>query len=294
MYFSAAFQLQKQEALSCQKVLAMQNWKEWNKAGWTTFIRHRCISREEFDLEAICIIWHFSLMREPQIRTRFMVFLKARVNLGRFTQLVPLTDVGPGHQTVVLCYSSTPSQVHLPRTVRDSHELCQNLTVRIQISAAGHSIDHKQASDASVCSCWTPTKNLLQTDLSLGRLQIRPLMPSSKSCPQHCQGLQQHFDPKTFVTENGIVKKQAFLGLNFSVVSLGLFQRSFDSLLAFIFNVLCLWHKIFSSGLGEMFYFAQNNFICMWVRFSLPNALGEIRFIWNSFRVLYSKININK
>lgn len=65
MYFSAAFQLQKQEALSCQKVLAMQNWKEWNKAGWTTFIRHRCLSREEFDMEAICIIWHISLMRGP-------------------------------------------------------------------------------------------------------------------------------------------------------------------------------------------------------------------------------------
>lgn len=99
-----------------------------------------------------------------------------------------------------------------------------------------------------------PQKDLLQTDLSLGELQIRPLMPSSKSCPQHCQPLRQHFNPQTFVTENGIVKKRAFLSLNFSVVSLGLFQRSFDSLLAFISmccaygtkSSLLVWAKCFT------------------------------------------------
>ena len=139
----------------------------------------------------------------------------------------------------------------------------------------------------------------LQTDLSLGGPQLRPLMPSSNSCPQQCQCLQQHFKPKTSVTENGIVKKWAF----YEFKHLSCFLWTFSKLLwfssSFYFNVLCLWHKIVSSGLGEMFLFAQNNFIPMWVLFSLPNALGETRFIWNSltphpYSVLHSKISINK
>lgn len=238
MYFAAAFQLQKEAALSCQKVLAMQNWRKQNKAGWTIFVRHRCISREDFDVGAVYNLSYF-----PNDRTIYQNKVYSFPQSQGRPWEICTTGSCNRSQTwpsdfVVQCYLNAPSQAHLPRTVGDPHELCRNITVWIWISAAGHKHEPQAGQWCLLLLPLNPRSKSycqsLQTDLSFGGPWIRPLMPSSKSCLQQYQPVQQHFKPKTFVIENGIVKKWAFLSLNTSVVSLEIFQISFDSLLAFI------------------------------------------------------------
>ena len=57
---------------------------------------------------AVCTTWHISLTTGPCIRTSFMAFLKDREDLGRFIQLIPVTDAGPGYQTLWCCATPAP------------------------------------------------------------------------------------------------------------------------------------------------------------------------------------------